>query len=387
MDWKQNMPIDNIIRWRRHIHQYPEIAFQEKETAAYITRELSKISGIEILHPTETSVIGILHGVKQGKTIAFRADIDALEIQEDSGLEFMSKNEGISHACGHDCHAAMLLGVAKVLSGQREKLSGTVKFIFQHAEEKPPGGAIEIINSGALEDVDYIFGQHVAIPAPLGMVLTKDGIHSASQDIFDISIIGKSCHGSQPHEGIDPITIGAEVVSCLNSILSKNINAQEPAVLSLGQFTAGQTHNVVPDMAIIKGNIRTFSESVRQTVMARIEDIVAGITSAFNTSYRIKWAGYPSMNHNDEANQIMRESAKKIVGEKMVVTMPQPTPSSEDFANYEMVTKGSYYFLGFGTYDQGAAGVTHNPEFKVNEDGLVIGSKIFVQIAMDILGK
>ena len=386
MDWKETIPVDDMLRWRRHIHQYPEIAFQEKETAGYIAAELANFPGIEVSRPTETSVVGTLNGTKPGKTIAFRADIDALEIAEDSGVPFTSQNEGVSHACGHDCHAAMLLGTAKVLSGQRDSLAGSVKFIFQHAEEKPPGGAIDLVNAGVLDGVEYIFGQHVAIPAPLGLVLTKDGVHSASQDIFDITIQGKSCHGSMPHTGIDPITIGAEVVNCLNSILAKNIDAQETAVLSLGQFSAGHTHNVVPDHALIKGNIRTFSEEVRQTIMARVDEIVAGIAKAFNTTYEIKWAGYPSMKHDEDAVRIMREAAKKVVGEKAVITMPKPVSSSEDFSNYEKVCKGAFYFLGFGTEEQGAGGITHNPKFKVNESALPIGTQIFVQIAMDLLG-
>ena len=385
-NWKETISFEELLRWRRHFHQHPELSFQEKETAAYIASELESMEGLEILRPTETSVVGVLKGKETGRTIAFRADIDALPIQEDTDLPFMSRRAGVDHACGHDCHAAMLLGAAKVLSTFREHLSGTVKFVFQHAEEVPPGGAIELVQSGVLDDVEYIFGQHAALPAPLGMVMAREGVEFASQDIFDIYIQGKSCHGSRPHDGIDPITVGAEIVACLNGIITKDVDSQQTAVVSLGEFTAGHTHNVVPDSAVIKGNIRTFSEEVRQTIINRVEQIVSGVTEAFHTTGEVKWAGYPSVENNGQALQILLGAAKKVVGEKMVVPMAAPASSSEDFANYALVAKSAYCFLGFGTYEQGAAGVAHNPKFKVNEDALPVGTKIFVQTALDLLG-
>ena len=384
-NWKQALPIEEVIGWRRYLHQHPELSFQEHGTANFIYTILSQLPHLELSRPTETSVVGILKGKHPGKTIALRADIDALAITEEADVDFKSVNEGVMHACGHDVHTAMLLGAAKVLSGMTDDLHGSVKFIFQHAEEIPPGGAKALVEAGVMDEVDFVFGTHIISGAPVGMIGTSIGAMSASTDIFELKIKGCGSHGSTPEKAIDPITIGAEVISNLNNIVSRNIGALKNAVLSFGEFSSGNSHNVIPDTACIKGTVRATDPLTRQQMKKRIFEVSEHITAAYDGTIEINWIdGYSAVMNHADATEIVRAAANKIVGEKAQVTVPLMM-GAEDFSAYTDVTKGSFFYLGGGTAEEGCGYSAHHPKFKINEKALFVGMQMHVQIALDLL--
>jgi len=384
-NWRQELPITEIIQWRRYLHQHPELSFKEFETSNFIYTLLSSFPNLDVSRPTKTSVVAILKGKQHGKTIALRADIDALPITEEADVEFKSSTTGVMHACGHDAHAAMLLGAAKILSGMPEVLSGTIKFIFQHAEEVPPGGAKELVKLGIMDQVDYVFGMHVVTGAPAGMIGTGVGAMSAANDIFELTIQGLGSHGSTPENSIDPITIGAEVISNLNNIVSRNIGAFKNAVLSFGQFSSGDSFNAIPNTATIKGTVRTTDSTTRQQIKKRIYEVSEHITKAYNATIEIDWTdGYSAVINNAETTEIVRCAANKIVGEKAQITVPT-LMGAEDFSAYSDVTKGSFFYLGAGVEEEGCGYSAHHPKFNINEKSLFVGTQMHVQIVLDLL--
>ncbi|MCR8643988.1 amidohydrolase [Paenibacillus sp. N1-5-1-14] len=386
MNWREQLSIEEVIAWRRHMHQHPELSFEEVETANYIYNVLSTFPNLELSRPTTNSVIATLKGSAPGKTIALRGDIDALPIMEESDVKFPSLNPGVMHACGHDTHAAMLLGAAKVLSGMKEQLKGTIKFIFQPAEEVPPGGAKAIVEAGVLDDVEYVFGIHIFPKLEVGYIGTNVGAITAGQDIFELKIQGKGSHGSTPELSIDPITIGCEVVSNLNNIVSRHVGALDNAVLSIGQFTAGEVFNVIPDSATIKGTVRTTNPETRKLMKKRIHEVIDHLVHAYNGTYELNYMdGYSAVINNEEVIEIVRGAAKTIVGDKQFVNPKMM--GSEDFSAYSDVCKGAFYVLGGGTEEEGCGYMNHHPKFKINEDALAIGVQMHTQIALDVLGK
>lgn len=324
--WTEDVPVDKVIEWRRHIHQNPELSFEEINTSQYVEAVLKSFGNIEIIRPAKTSLVGILKGAKEGKTVAFRADMDALPIQEATGLPYSSQNQNVSHACGHDAHTAMLLGTAATLSKMREEINGTVYFIFQHAEETPPGGAIDIIKSGVLDEVEAFFGMHVLPNFPVGHVgiITANPASTAS-DEFRLTITGKGSHGSMPHLGIDPIVIGAELVSGLQTIVSRNVVPGEMTVISIGKFQAGNAPNVIADKAELAATVRTTSARTRELVEERIKTIVDNVVQAYGAEYDLDYTlGYPSIENDPELNELARNSAGKILGQDRISHDPNP---------------------------------------------------------------
>src|SRR5690554_3478288 len=295
--WVNHVPSSQIIEWRRHIHQHPELSFEEVNTSQYVEDVLKSFGNIEVIRPTKTSVLGILRGAKEGKTVAFRADMDALPILEETGLSFSSNVENVSHACGHDAHTAMLLGTAATLSKMGKEINGTVYFIFQHAEETPPGGAIDIVKSGHLNEVEAFFGMHVLPNFPTGHIgIISTNPASTASDEFRLTITGKGSHGSMPHLGIDPIVIGAELVGALQTVVSRNVIPGEMTVLSIGKFQAGNASNVIADQAELAATVRTTSAETREFVEERIKSIVDNTVKAHGATYNLDYTlGYPSI--------------------------------------------------------------------------------------------
>ncbi|SHG99362.1 amidohydrolase [Anaerosphaera aminiphila DSM 21120] len=371
-----------IIGWRRWFHENGELSFKEYNTSAFIENELKKIGNIEILKPTPTSIIGVIKGPKEGKVVGLRADIDALPIEEEADVDFKSKNKGVMHACGHDTHAAMLLGAAKVLANNREELNGTVKLIFQHAEELPPGGAIEIVNSGMVDDVDEFYGIHIFPGLPAGHILSNTGAIMASSDTVTLKIQGKGAHGSMPDKSIDPIMIGSMIVININQIISRNINAFENAVISCGIFNSGTAENIIPDTANLKFTVRNLSEDVRRTIKSRIEDIIAGICKANGATYELDYLMGYDVNINDEncVNKI-KKAAEKVVGLDNYVELPQQM-GSEDFSSYRRIAPSGYLGLSGGSAEEGYEYVNHNPKFKIDEKALMYGAKMHIELAL-----
>lgn len=370
-----------VLEWRRHIHQHPERSFHEVATAHYVDSLLTSFGNIEVSHPTPTSVLGILRGSSPGKSVVFRADMDALPVQEETGLSFASIVPGVSHACGHDAHTAMLLGTAKMLSKMEKEIHGTVYFLFQHAEEEGTGGAQQIIETGVLKGVDAFFGMHVIPNYPAGHIgILPAGAASTSADGFNLTIEGKGSHGSMPQMGIDPIVTGAEIVMALQTVVSRNVTPGEMAAVSVGKFQSGNAPNVIPDKAEIAATIRTISEPTRQLVATRIKDIIQYITLANGATYKLDYIfGYPVIENDETLREQARQSAIKALGKQQVFDAPRMT-ASEDFSYYNEVAPTCFMILGVG---DGAA--NHSPKFNPDEKAWINGVKTEVQIILDYL--
>lgn len=381
--WVKAIPADDLIKWRRHIHENPEVSFQEKNTSQYVESVLKELGNIEIIKPAKTSVIGILKGGKEGKTVAFRADMDALPIKEETGLAFASKNEGVSHACGHDAHTAMLLATASTLSKMKDQIKGTVYFIFQHAEEQAPGGAIDIVKSGALKDVDAFFGMHVLPNFPVGHIgILPNGAASTMSDEFGLTIIGKGSHGSMPHLGIDPIVIGADIVLALQTIVSRNAPPDEMVVVTVGKFESGDAFNVLADRAELGATVRTTSAETRKLVENRVKSLVDNITKAHGATYELDYRNnYPAIQNDTTLNAMAKKSAATALGQNSVFDAPMMS-ASEDFSYYRQVAPQCFVTLGVGN---GVA--NHNPAFNIDEKALQNGVKAQVQIILDYLNR
>ena len=381
--WVKNIPIEKVIEWRRYIHQNPELSYEEMFTSEYVSEILESFGNIEVIWPTPTSVIGILRGGKAGSTVAFRADMDALPIPEETGLPFASETDGVSHACGHDVHTAMLLGTAATLSSMQKQIKGTVYFIFQHAEEQSPGGARDIIQTGVLNDVKAFFGLHIGPGETSGHIgILPDGAASTASDGFYLTIKGKGSHGSMPHLGIDPIVTGAEIVMALQTIVSRNVAPGEMAVISVGKFQSGNAPNVIPDRALLSGTVRTINEPTRQLLEERIRAVIDNIVRANGATYTLEYAsGYPAIENDPALNRLAKASAKKILGSDKVYDAPRMS-ASEDFARYKEIAPECYINLSTGP---GVA--NHHPAFNPDENSFINGIKAEVQIILDYLNQ
>lgn len=369
------------------MHQNPELSFQEVETSNYIAEQLEKIGNIEISRPTKTSVLGIIRGNKPGKTIALRADIDALPITEEADVPFKSQNPGVMHACGHDTHAAMLLGAARVLSQITDQFGGTIKLIFQHAEELTPGGAQEVIATGCLDDAEFIYGQHIITPMPSGLVALLAGPAMAAQDSFHLMIQGRGAHGSSPDKSIDPILVGSDLVMNLNQIVSRNISPFENVVISVGRFSSGDVFNVIPDKAYIDGTVRTNSQEARPYVEERIRTVIDCICKAYGAEYELNYVhGYPALVNDKKATEIAEHVATEVLGEKSWIVAPKAM-GSEDFAYYTYKAPSVFAFVGGGTDKDGCGYTNHHPKFNVIEDAFAVGTKMHVGFALEALSR
>ena len=380
-----DIPTEQVVAWRRHLHAHPELSYQEHQTADFVATTLEGFGGLEISRPTATSVVAVLRGARPGKTVALRADLDALPLTEETGDEFASTVPGVMHACGHDAHTAMLLGAAQVLVGLRESLSGAVKFIFQHAEEQPPGGALELTEDGVLVDVDAIFGLHV-MNQPVGSVIVPTGPASTSADGFWLTIKGQGSHGSMPQKGIDPILVATQIVLALNTVTSRSIDPTHMAVVSVGMLQAGDAPNVIPDTARLGVSLRTTDADDRDTVARRCEEIIRGVCDAYGASYDIDWVrGYAVVENDPEMAAVALAAARKIAGD--AASEGPGTSASEDFSAYTQQVPGAFLFLGAGTAQDGLPFQNHHPKFDIVEDCLPVGVGTHVQIVLDLLGE
>jgi len=377
---------EDVLRWRRHIHAHPELSFQEHKTADYIADALASFGGLTLTRLTPNSVIADLEGAYDGPCFALRADIDALPIQEENDEAFCSTVPGVMHACGHDAHAAMLLGAAKVLTQCQSMLHGSVRFIFQHAEEVPPGGAQELVDLGVLDGVEKIFGLHVMPNFPTGEVGLKEGVFCASTDNFDITIVGKGGHGSMPHLCIDPVVIGAEVVTALQNVVSRRTDPLQVPVLTIATFQSGESYNVIPERIKLAGTLRTHHDSVRQQVPQQMEQIIAGITAAHGAQFTLNWTrGYASGNNHPEACAIARKVIRATLGEQALREIAHPLFGGEDFSSYQQKVPGCFLFIGSGNEHIGATYGVHNPRFRLDEAALQTGVRLHVGFIQHLL--
>lgn len=386
MDLRNLLPTDHIREWFHHLHQYPELSHQEFKTADYIHEALEKIGVDEIIRPTATSLIATIQGFKPGKTVMFRADIDALPITEETGLPFASKNPGVMHACGHDTHTAMLLGTAEVLTQLRSTFAGTVKLLFQHAEEVVPSGAKQIIETGALKGISAGFGMHTLIGYPAGAIgVVPKGHASSNTDFFNIKIRGKGTHASTPHMGIDPILIAAEIILTLQTIVSRSIAPDETAVVTIGAIQAGTANNIIPDTADIKGNVRTINPETRAFVKQRVETIVRSICAAHGADCDFEYQyGIGMMINDPELSALAKAACRKVLNPEMVQDA-KAMLGSEDFAYFCDEFPCCYLFFSGGGEEDGCIYTTHHPKFHIVEEVLPLGTLAQVQILLDAL--
>ncbi|WP_078414713.1 M20 family metallopeptidase [Priestia abyssalis] len=378
---------DEVIGWRRYLHKYPELSFQEEKTAQFVYETLQTFGKLEISRPTKTSVMARLIGQQPGKVIALRADMDALPIEEENDFDFVSQNSGVMHACGHDGHTAMLLGTAKILTQLKDQIKGEVRFLFQHAEELFPGGAQEMVKAGVLEGVDQVIGIHLASTVEVGKIGLCHGAATSGSDTFDIKIQGKGGHSSEPHLTIDPIAIGSQVINNLQHIVSRNLDPLEKLVVSVTKFQSGTAYNVIPDTAILSGSVRSLDPELRQQVPSLIKRIVKGVTEAHHASFEVDYHfGYSSVVNDDKVREAIEETIMDVWGEDTLMRLPA-LMSGEDFSAFSNEVPGCFIFVGAGNQNKGIIYPHHHPRFTIDEDALEMGVELFVQSAFRLLGE
>jgi amidohydrolase len=382
MDIKKMINNEQLLVWRRHIHQHPEISFEEHESTRYIISQLEKYPEIEIQRPAETGVVATLKGGKPGKVLGLRADYDALPLQEETDLEFKSVNDGVMHACGHDCHAAMLLATVDALYKIKDELQGTVKFIFQHAEELQPGGAAAIVKSGLIDDVEAFYATHVGTDTPAGIVKAGHGAVSANTDSFTITITGKGCHGAYPQQGIDTLLVGVEVVQALNFIVPRMISSFDTAVLSVCAFNSGTADNIVPHTATMLGTVRTFKLSVQDTIERKIKEIAQGICESYGATCVVDYdRGYASIINDQKLCDYFIKICTKTLPEVKIINM-EPMTGGEDFSAYGTIAPTYFSRVGCAPTTKEAF-PHHHPKFEVDEASLPIGAALYVAFVLN----
>jgi amidohydrolase len=375
-----------MIDLRRDFHQYPEIGLQEFNTAGKVVGVL-KALGLETrMYVNGTGVRGFLKGSGAGKTISLRADMDALPIQEETGLPYQSQNKGVMHACGHDAHIAMLLGAATILSEMRKELKGNVVFIFQPAEEIGMG-AKAMVEEGALEGADRIFGLHVYSILPFGTLGSRPGPLMAAGDFFDVKITGKGGHGGLPHLTVDPIVIAANAISTIQTVVSREVDPVESAVISICKMSGGEAYNVIPETATFGGTIRSHKPELRDGLPRRIKEILDGLVSGMRGSYEFNlMSKFPPTINDEKMTEFVVNVAEELFGKDKLQLM-KPLMGSEDFSYYLQKVPGTFVFLGVKNEEKGIIYPQHHPKFDIDEDILPLGTALHVSVAMEFLSE
>ena len=391
-----------VIDWRRDFHQHPELSNREFKTAEKVAAHLRSL-GMEVqTGVAKTGVVGILKGNKPGKVIALRADMDGLPVVERNDLpyrsvettEFLGQEVGIMHACGHDAHIAILMGVAEILSNNREKINGTVKFIFQPAEEGPPpgeeGGALLMVKEGVLQNprVDAIFGLHINSQTPIGVIRYKSGGTMAAAQSFEIQVKGKQSHGSQPWAGVDPILISAKIIDGLQTIISRDADlTNEAAVITVGKINSGVRFNIIPETAEMIGTVRTLDQGMQELINRRMEEMVPMIAKAYGGEATIEIKNATEITYNDpKLVERMLPTLNRVAGNENVQTQKAVT-GAEDFSYFQKEIPGFFFFLGGMTPGSTASFPHHTPDFQINDSGLLLGVRAMTEMSLDFLNR
>ncbi len=377
-----------IINIRRELHKNPEMAFCEVQSGQIIKAHLD-LWGIPYKNVARTGICAVIEGGRGGKTIAIRADMDALPITEQTGLAFCSQNEGVMHACGHDAHMASLIGAAFILNSIKNELCGTVKLFFQPAEEGV-GGAVPMIEDGVMQSptVEACIAAHVTNEYPVGVVQVLDGPVMASPDDFDIAIHGRGGHGGWPHECIDPIVCAAYVVTALQTAVSRFLPPTLPGVITIGSIIGGNTYNVIPDTVYLKGTARSIDEETRRQLPLRIEKILKGVTEAMGCTYDFdyKWMYPPTINDNEMCS-LVRKAAAKHLGEDKVISRGETSMGGEDFAYFAQMVPSCYFKMGVANEKKGIIYPIHNAKFDIDEEALRSIAVVMAQACADFLNE
>ena len=378
---------DYIIEMRRHFHQNPELSLEEFETTKKIVNELEKMSiEVSTFKDGLTGCIGTIKGAKEGKTLLLRADIDALSVHEKTNLEFASRVDGKMHACGHDCHAAMLLGVAKILSEMKDKFSGNIKLFFQAAEEIGLGAKLSI-EQGVMDNVDACYGVHVTPRFESPKINMQYGERMAATDVFKLTVEGTSSHGSSPHLGHDAIVASAAIITALQTIVSRINNPLKPAVVTIGTIKGGQRFNIIANEVIMEGNVRTFDEIFRKEIETHIREIAERVAKAHSCTAKLEYRYGTGVVLNKDKNlvDIAQNAVKKLYGEDSLVEMEKIT-GGEDFSLLMEKAPGIFGYIGTrNTKVPGSEKINHHECFTVDEDALIRGTAVAVQFALDYL--
>ena len=374
-----------VIKMRREFHMYPETGFNETRTSARVLEELTGMgyectTGIGV-----TGIMAVLIGNKDGKTIGLRADMDALAMQEENTFEYKSKNDGVMHSCGHDTHTAMLLGAAKYFSDNKDQVNGTLKLIFQAAEEGPlPGGGISVVNGGYIDDCDAVFGLHITTRDRTGTIVIKKGPAMAAPDEFKVKVTGTGTHASAPHTGIDPVLIAAEVITKFQSIVSRNTSATDSAVISVCTVHGGTAFNIIPESVDMSGTIRTLNNETRKHIFDRMHSICKHIGEMNNALVELEInKAYPPVINDPEMSEFVMEIGREVLGKENVIEAIEPSMGGEDFAYYLEKKPGSFFWLGGGKENDTA--YNHNPLFNPEEESFMNGVAMHINIVKEYL--
>ena len=378
-----------LVNIRRHLHENPELGFEEVATAQYIADYLAGL-GLEVTRQVaKTGVVALIRGAWPGKTVAIRADMDALPIQELNEVPYKSKHPGKMHACGHDAHVAAAIGAARILWELRDQINGNVKFIFQPAEEAP-GGAEPMIAAGVLENptVDAIIGGHVWGGLESGIIEVMSGPTMASSDIIRLKIIGKGGHAAQPHTTIDPIVIASEIVGALQKLVSRQTDPFESVVISICSFHAGDVFNVIPHSAYLEGAVRTLNNELRQELPHKIEKIIRGITEPYGATYELDYyLGYPVTVNDPGVTETVRKAAVSVLGADKVRVAARASMGGEDYAYFLNKVPGTYIRIGTRNPEKGICQEMHHPRFDIDEAVLELTPVVYAQAAFDLLAE
>jgi len=375
---------EELIRWRRYMHSHPELSWEEFHTTEYIASELLRMGIADIVCPLKTGLVATIKN-GSGKTIALRADIDALPIMEQNSCTYQSQNNGVMHACGHDVHTTCLLGAAKYLMEHSAKWQGTLKLIFQPSEEKQPSGAEAMIQAGVLHSVESIVGLHVTPELEVGKLGFRAGPFMASADEIYITVIGKGGHGASPHLCIDPIVLSAHIILALQNLVSRYADPKTPTVLTFGDIHGYGATNIIPEKVELKGTLRTFDEKWRKEIQQKIKDIATGIAKSFGGDCEVDIPEGVPFVHNDAAlTEKISKVAEKMVGAENIVEMPIRM-GAEDFSFYGHHCAASFFRLGTGNVSKGTNISVHNPKFDIDEDALILGSSAMAEMAIALV--
>ncbi len=370
-----------LVTWRRYLHQHPELSFREQLTSTFICQKLREWGIEHQTHIAQTGIVATIDSGKPGKVLAIRADMDALPIQEENEISYRSLHDGMMHACGHDGHTAIALGTAYYLANHRQDFQGIVKIIFQPAEEGP-GGAKPMIEAGVLKnpDVDAIIGLHLWNNLPLGTIGVRKGALMASVEIFDCTILGKGGHGAMPDQTIDVIVVASQIVNNLQSIVARNVNPIDSAVVTVGEFHAGKAHNVIADTAYLGGTVRYFNPKYQGFFAKRVEEMIAGICQSYGARYDLNYdCLYPPVINDGAIADLVQSVAESVVETPAGIVPDCQTMGGEDMSFFLQEVPGCYFFLGSANPDKGLAYPHHHPRFNFDETTLAMGVEMFVR--------
>jgi len=381
MDEQLERLYPSMVEWRRHLHQHPELSFAESETSRWIAGHLKRM-GCEVYRNKKGhGLIAAIKGNRPGPVIALRADMDALPIQDEKLCPYASTVPNVMHACGHDGHTSALLAVAAYYTANREELQGERRLLFQPAEEVTPGGALEMIEEGALEGIAAIYGVHLWTPLPYGKLASRPGPLMSAADEFELELIGRGGHGGLPHEAIDAIMVGVSIVQTLQTIVSRNINPLQPAVLTIGSFQAGAANNVIAETCHLKGTIRSFDEQTRSLMHNRLEQVIASTCHLYGAAYKLDIKlGYPPVVNDELETERFFQVGEQLSGKEAVVLAEQITVA-EDFAYYLQQKPGCFIFVGAGNHELGASYPHHHPKFDIDERAILTAAKLLIAMA------